>query len=66
MVMCRQMKTRRAGLQGDLKDISSSIRKYIREASPEYCRDVLNLRRVWRCSGKFIKGSVVTTLRPEH
>jgi hypothetical protein len=66
MVKCRQMKMRRAGLQGDLKDIPSSTRKYTREVPPECYRDVLNLLKAWRCSGKFIKGSVVITLHPEH
>jgi transcription antitermination factor NusG len=33
---------------------------------PVCCRDVLNLLKAWRCSGKFIRGSVVTTLHPEH
>jgi hypothetical protein len=66
MVKYRRRKMRRAGLQGDPKDIPSSTRKYIREVSPEYCRDVLNLRKAWKCSGKFIRGSVVTTLPPGH
>jgi transcription antitermination factor NusG len=66
MVKYRQMKMRRAGLQGDPKDIPSSTRKYTREVSPEYGRDVLNLRRAWKCSGRFIRGSVVTTLHPER
>jgi transcription antitermination factor NusG len=33
---------------------------------PVCCRDVLNLLKAWRCSGKFIRGSVVTMLHPEH
>jgi hypothetical protein len=48
------------------KGIPSSTRKYTREVPQEYYRDALNLLKAWRCSGKFIRGSVVTTLHPEH
>jgi hypothetical protein len=65
MAKCRRMKLRHAGLRGDPKDIPSSTRRYTREVPPVCYRDVLNLLKARRCSGKFIRGSVVTTLHPE-
>jgi hypothetical protein len=59
------MKLRHTELREDPKDIPSSTRKYTREVPRVYCRDVLNLLKVRRCSEKFIRGSVVTTLHPE-
>jgi ribonuclease HI len=47
------------------KHIPSSTRRYTREVPRVYCRDVSNLLKAWRCSGKFIRGNVVTTLHPE-
>jgi hypothetical protein len=65
MVEYRRMRLRHAELSEDPKDIPSSTRKYIREVPRAYCRGVLNLLKARRCSGKFIKGSVVTTLHLE-
>jgi hypothetical protein len=65
MAKCWQMKLKPTAFREDQKHIPSSITRCTREVPLVCCRDVSNQLKARRCSGKSIRGNVVTTLHHE-
>jgi hypothetical protein len=65
MAKYRRMKLKPAAFREDQKHIPLLTMRCTRGVPQEYCRDVSNHLKARRCSRKFIRGSVDTTLHPE-
>jgi hypothetical protein len=58
------MKLKLIAFREGQKHTPLSTMRYTKGVPQEYYRDVSNQLKARRCSGKFIRGSVVTTLHP--